>query len=124
MRAATLFDALDAMAKQRCWRLEDGGEDLVKYPEWRDTLMFYRQVTGAERKAKEMWNQLKTVRTPDGRKLARQVNQSNSLILDLEAVGDFLALHFPTYERIMRFERERSVTATLPDSNRMDGDER
>ena len=79
--------------------------------------MFFRQITGSERKAKELWSQLMTVKTPDGRRLARQVNQSNSLILDLVAVGDFLALKFPAYAKAMRFAKEGSVTASLPDKD-------
>lgn len=122
MRAATLFEALDALTKQRCWMLENGGEDKISYSEWRDTLMFFRQITGSERKAKELWSQLRTVKTPDGRILARQVNQSNSLILDLAAVGDFLALKFPTYAKAMRFTKEGSVTASLPDKDMIEED--
>lgn len=116
MRAATLFEALDAVVKQKCWRVEKGGEDVIKYAEWRDILMFYRKVTGAERKVKELWNQLKDVKTPDGARLARAVNQSNSLILNLEAVGEFLALNFPAYEKALKFEREGTATASLPEA--------
>ena len=88
----SIFEVLEAMSRSRQWdlimdKISDGEhvEDKVSYSQFEDFLIG-REITTSPRRCREIWGYIQR------RKLGRRINQSDALLIDIGAVGEFLQM--------------------------------